>query len=75
MNKRILEIVETKLGINSNDYSMESSFTHDLGCDSLDFIDVIMECEREFNIVIPDDAAENIHTVQDLVDYITEHVK
>lgn len=75
MNKKILQIIEDKLGINSTDYTMESSFIYDLGCDSLDLVDLIMECEREFDIIITDEDAEKLRTVQNLVDYITEHVK
>ena len=74
MNK-VLRIIEDKLGLNENEYTMESSFTYDLGCDSLDFTDIIMECEREFNIVITDEELVHIVTIQDLVNCIAEHTK
>ncbi len=54
---------------------MSASFTNDLGADSLDTVELIMEFEKEFNIAIPDDQAEKISTVGQAVDYITENAK
>lgn len=73
MEKEVKRIIEEKLGIDH--YKEEDNFREDLGCDSLDMIEVIMECEREFNIVIPDSAFDSIKTIQDLIDYIKEHTK
>jgi len=76
MEQKVKQIIEDKLGLSSNNYTPESKFKEDLGCDSLDMIDLVMECEREFNVVIPDDVAANdINTVQDLINYIKEHSK
>ena len=75
MEEKIKEIVERYLGVNPSDYSNESKFVEDLACDSLDMIEVIMECEREFNIAIPDDEVSKLVTVQDLIDYVKEHTK
>ena len=76
MEQKIKQIVEDKFGLRSSDYTLESKFIEDLGCDSLDLLDLTMECEREFNVVIPDDAVvNNIKTIQDLINYIEEHSK
>lgn len=75
MEEKIKEIIERYLGVNPSDYSNESKFVEDLACDSLDMIEVIMECEREFNIAIPDDSVSKLVTVQDLIDYVKEYAK
>jgi acyl carrier protein len=75
MEETVKEIIERHLGINPSSYTNESKFVEDLACDSLDMIEVIMECEREFNIAIPDDVISKLITVQDLIDYIKEHTK
>ncbi|PCJ00854.1 MAG: acyl carrier protein [Flavobacteriales bacterium] len=68
-------IIVDKLGVDENEVTMEASFTNDLGADSLDTVELIMEFEKEFNIAIPDDQAEKIGTVGDAVTYITENAK
>mgnify|MGYP001180377794 FL=1 len=68
-------IIVDKLGVDENEVTMEASFTNDLGADSLDTVELIMEFEKEFNIAIPDDQAEKIATVGDAVTYITENAK
>ena len=68
-------IIVDKLGVDENEVTMEASFTNDLGADSLDTVELIMEFEKEFNIAIPDDQAEKIATVGDAVKYIEENVK
>jgi acyl carrier protein len=68
-------IIVDKLGVDENEVTMEASFTNDLGADSLDTVELIMEFEKEFNIAIPDDQAEKIGTVGDAVNYITENAK
>lgn len=75
MEETVKEIVERYLGVNPSDYTNNSSFVGDLGCDSLDIVEILTECEREFNISIPDDDVESLKTVQDLIDYIKEHAK
>ena len=72
---KVKQIIESKLSIASGDYRNEERFQEDLGCDSLDIVDLIMECERQFNISIPDDDVDKIRTVQDLIDYVKEHAK
>ena len=72
---RVKAIIVDKLGVDENEVVAEASFTNDLGADSLDTVELIMEFEKEFNIAIPDDQAEKISTVGQAVDYITEHAK
>ena len=68
-------IIVDKLGVDENEVTMEASFTNDLGADSLDTVELIMEFEKEFNIAIPDDQAEKIQTVGDAVSYIEGNAK
>ncbi len=68
-------IIVDKLGVDENEVTMEASFTNDLGADSLDTVELIMEFEKEFNIAIPDDQAEKIATVGDAVKYIEDNTK
>jgi len=72
---RVVSIIVDKLGVDEGEVAMESSFTNDLGADSLDTVELIMEFEKEFNIAIPDDQAENIATVGEAVKYIEENAK
>ena len=72
---RVKAIIVDKLGVDENEITAESSFTNDLGADSLDTVELIMEFEKEFNIAIPDDQAEKIATVGQAVDYITANAK
>jgi len=72
---RVKAIIVDKLGVDVNEITNESSFTNDLGADSLDTVELIMEFEKEFNIAIPDDQAEKISTVGQAVDYIQANVK
>ncbi|WP_039763594.1 MULTISPECIES: acyl carrier protein [unclassified Caldicellulosiruptor] len=77
MNSEIFEkvkkIIADKLDIEEDKITPESSFLDDLGADSLDIVELIMELEEEFNIEIPDEDAEKIRTVADAVKYIEEH--
>lgn len=75
IKSKVISIIVDKLGVDESEVAMESSFTNDLGADSLDTVELIMEFEKEFNIAIPDDQAENIGTVGDAVNYITENAK
>ncbi len=70
---KVISIIVDKLGVEESEVTTEASFTNDLGADSLDTVELIMEFEKEFNIAIPDDQAENIQTVGDAVVYIEEH--
>jgi acyl carrier protein len=72
---RVKAIIVDKLGVDENEVVAEASFTNDLGADSLDTVELIMEFEKEFNIGIPDDQAENISTVGEAIKYVEEHVK
>lgn len=70
---RVVSIIVDKLGVEESEVTQEASFTNDLGADSLDTVELIMEFEKEFNIAIPDDQAETIQTVGAAVSYIEEH--
>ena len=72
---RVKAIIVDKLGVEESELTETASFTNDLGADSLDTVELIMEFEKEFGISIPDDQAEKIGTVQDAVAYIEEHAK
>ncbi len=72
---RVKAIIVDKLGVDESEVTPTASFTNDLGADSLDTVELIMELEKEFGMQIPDDQAEKISTVQDAVDYITNNVK
>ena len=72
---RVAAIIVDKLGLSAEQVTPEASFTADLGADSLDTVELIMEFEKEFGISIPDDQAEKIATVGDAVSYIEEHAK
>ncbi|PKP53464.1 MAG: acyl carrier protein [Bacteroidetes bacterium HGW-Bacteroidetes-1] len=69
---KIVSIIVDKLGVEASEVTIEASFTNDLGADSLDTVELIMEFEKEFNIAIPDDQAEKIATVGDAIRYIEE---
>ena len=72
---RVKSIIVDKLGVDEKEVTPAASFTNDLGADSLDTVELIMDFEKEFNIAIPDDQAEKITTVQQAIDYATAHVK
>ena len=72
---RVKAIIVDKLGVDENEVTPEASFTNDLGADSLDTVELIMEFEKEFNIAIPDEEAEKIGTVGDAVRYIENNTK
>ena len=73
--KKVTAIIVDKLGVEEAEVTREASFTNDLGADSLDTVELIMEFEKEFNIASPDDQAEKISTVGQAVDYIEKNVK
>ena len=72
---RVKAIIVDKLGVDETEVTLEASFTNDLGADSLDTVELIMEFEKEFGISIPDDQAENISTVGQAISYLEENVK
>ncbi|MBT5932147.1 acyl carrier protein [Crocinitomicaceae bacterium] len=72
---KVVAIIVDKLNVEESEVSNEASFTNDLGADSLDTVELIMEFEKQFNISIPDDKAEGIQTVGDAVDYIADNAK
>ena len=72
---KVKAIIVDKLGVDEKEVTTEASFTNDLGADSLDTVELIMEFEKEFNIAIPDDQAEKISTVGQAVDYIEKNAK
>ena len=68
---KVKKIIVDKLGVDESEVTNEASFTNDLGADSLDTVELIMEFEKEFDIAIPDEEAEKIGTVGDAVSYLT----
>ena len=75
LENKIKEIIVDKLGIEESEITDSASFTNDLGADSLDTVELIMEFEKEFNVSIPDEEAEKIQTVGDAVAYLKDTVK
>ncbi|MEN9729905.1 MAG: hypothetical protein RLZ91_1022 [Bacteroidota bacterium] len=73
--EKVKSIIVEKLGVEASEVTTEASFTNDLGADSLDTVELIMEFEKEFNVSIPDDQAENIQTVGQAVAYLEENAK
>jgi acyl carrier protein len=72
---RVKAIIVDKLGVDENEVTPEASFTNDLGADSLDTVELIMEFEKEFNLSIPDEEAEKISSVGDAINYIESNSK
>ncbi|HNY01224.1 MAG TPA: acyl carrier protein [Bacteroidales bacterium] len=72
---KVKAIIVDKLGVDENEVTPEASFTNDLGADSLDTVELIMEFEKEFDIAIPDDQAEKISTVGEAIAYIENNTK
>jgi acyl carrier protein len=72
---KVKAIIVDKLGVEESEVTPEASFTNDLGADSLDTVELIMEFEKEFNIAIPDEQAEKITTVGEAVSYIEANTK
>ena len=70
IEERVKAIIVDKLGVSESEVTPEATFQQDLGADSLDTVELIMEFEKEFDIQIPDEKAETIQTVQDAVSYI-----
>ena len=68
--ERVTQLIVEKLGVEESEVTPEASFTNDLGADSLDTVELIMELEKEFDISIPDEQAEKIQTVGQAIEYI-----
>ena len=75
IKEKVVGIIVDKLGVEESEVTDTASFANDLGADSLDTVELIMEFEKEFNISIPDEAAEKIVTVGNAIDYLTENAK
>ncbi len=73
IESKVIAIIVDKLGVDEAEVKPEASFTNDLGADSLDTVELIMEFEKEFGISIPDDQQESISTVGDAIKYIEDH--
>jgi acyl carrier protein len=75
VSERVIDIVATQLGVSKDQITTETNFVNDLGADSLDQVELVMELEEEFDINIPDDAAEKIQTVGQAIEYIEKTQK
>ena len=73
--EQVTKIIVDKLGVDESEVTAEASFTNDLGADSLDTVELIMEFEKEFDISIPDEQAENIQTVGDAIEYLEKETQ
>jgi len=72
IEQKVVDIIVDKLGVAASEVTPQASFANDLGADSLDTVELIMEFEKAFNITIPDDQAENIRTVGEAIKYLEE---
>ncbi len=72
---KVIEIVSKQLGVAKEKITRQSSFVNDLGADSLDTVELVMEIEDAFDLSIPDEAAEKIQTVGDAIKYIEDHLR
>lgn len=73
ITSKVVEIIKDRLNVDVKDITPEASFANDLGADSLDTVELIMEFEKEFDLQIPDEDAEKIATVGDAIKYVEEH--
>ena len=71
----VKNVIVEQLSVNADEVKLESKFVDDLGADSLDVVELVMELESKFDVEIPDEEAEKISTVKDVVDYIESHKK
>jgi acyl carrier protein len=74
IEERVIEIVSEQMGVDKAQVTKETSFVNDLGADSLDTVELVMEFEDEFDISIPDEDAEKIQTVGQAIDYVEAHL-
>ena len=75
VKSQVISIIVDKLGVDEGEVTNEASFTNDLGADSLDSVEIIMSLEEKYNIKISEDVFADIHTVQDIVNYINDTVR
>lgn len=75
IKEKVVAIIVDKLGVKESEVTPEASFMNHLGADSLDIVELIMEFEKEFGLEIPDEAAETISTVGDVIAYIEKNAK
>ena len=75
IEQKVKAIIAENLGVSEEEIKPASSFIEDLGADSLDIVELVMQMEEEFEVEIPDEEAENIKTVQDAINYINTHKK
>ncbi|MHC4321288.1 MAG: acyl carrier protein [Planctomycetota bacterium] len=73
VEEKVKEIIVKQMGVNKDQVTPETSFINDLGADSLDTVELVMELEDAFDVSIPDEDAEKIQTVGDAINYIKEH--
>lgn len=73
--EKVKAVIVDKLGVEEANVTPEANFTNDLGADSLDTVELIMEFEKEFNLSIPDEDAEKITTVGEAIEYINQHIQ
>ena len=73
--ERVTKIIVDKLSVDAKEVTPEANFTNDLGADSLDTVELVMEFEKEFEISIPDEQAENIKTVGDAISYLEKQLE
>lgn len=74
IQEQVYEIIQRKLTVNAEQITPEASFTEDLGADSLDTVELVMDLEEQFNITIPEEEQEKLNTVQDAIDYLEQHL-
>ncbi len=74
IQEQVYEIIQRKLSVNMEQITPEASFTEDLGADSLDTVELVMDLEEEFNITIPEEDQEKLRTVQDAIDYLESNL-
>jgi acyl carrier protein len=73
IQEKVVKIIVDKLGVKESEVTPEATFTGDLGADSLDTVELVMEFEKAFGVQVEDEAAEKFHTVGDVIAYIEEH--
>ena len=74
ISSKVVDIIKDRLNVDAKDITPEASFANDLGADSLDTVELIMEFEKEFDLQSPDEDAEKISTVGDAIKYVEEHL-
>ena len=74
ISTKVKAIIVDKLGVDESEVTPEASFTNDLGADSLDTVELVMDLEEQFNLTIPEEDQENLRTVQDAIEYLEQHL-